>query len=468
MGNMKHTLRILNLEDSQNDTELIRVTLGREGIRCDLVRVETREDFIAAIERGGFDLILADYSLPSFDGLSALNIAKRKCPGVPFIFFSGAIGEDFAIETIKKGATDYVLKDGLSRLPAAINRALLEVEEHTKLRRAEKEVEQYRKHLEEMVRDRTAELKKVNEQLQLELVTRKKLEEQMRTASITDELTGLLNRRGFLIFAEKQRSIANRNKKNFSLLFLDLDEMKRINDEFGHREGDQALMDISTILKKTFRVSDIIARIGGDEFAVLITEPPSPTIEKTVAEHIQDNLRVHNERTEKGYRLSISMGIVHYDSAQPCQIEALLDRADTLMYEHKRQRGLERETIPSETGGKKEERACERYETDSVLPIEIRVTGNAVIKNISARGIALRTSQRLTKNTTYRITIRTAIGEEFSCQAIVVWSSLIGKVSEKDDGGAYYAAGLRFIEHDPSLIRSLEKLSGLGSNSYNK
>ena len=116
--------------------------------------------------------ILADYSLPSFDGLSALNIAKRKCPRVPFIFFSGAIGEDFAIETIKKGATDYVLKDGLSRLPAAINRALLEVEEHTKLRRAEKELEQYRKHLEEMVRDRTSELKKVNEQLQLELVPR--------------------------------------------------------------------------------------------------------------------------------------------------------------------------------------------------------------------------------------------------------------------------------------------------------
>jgi PleD family two-component response regulator len=201
---MKHTLRILNLEDAEDDSELVRMILGREGIECELVRVETREDFGAAIERGGFDLILADYSLPSFDGLSALKIAERKCPGVPFIFLSGAIGEEFAIETLKRGATDYVLKSNLSRLAAAISRALLEVEEHTKRRQAEKELERYRKHLEEMVRDRTAELKKVNEQLQLELVARKKLEEQMRTASITDELTGLLNRRGFLIFEEKQ------------------------------------------------------------------------------------------------------------------------------------------------------------------------------------------------------------------------------------------------------------------------
>ncbi len=455
---MKHTLRILNLEDTEDDSELVRVTLAREGIESALVRVATRKDFVSAIEKGGFDLILADYSLPSFDGLSALNIAKRKCPAVPFIFFSGAIGEEFAIETIKRGATDYVLKDGLSRLPFAINRALLEVEENTKLRLAEKELDLYRKHLEEMVKERTSELKEVNEQLQLQLAVRKRLEEQMRTASITDELTGLLNRRGFLIFAEKQRSIANRNKKNFSLIFLDLDEMKRINDEFGHREGDMALISVSNILKKTFRASDIIARIGGDEFAILITEPLSTKIEKTVAEHIQDNLKIHNEQTEKGYRLSLSMGMVHYDAEQPCNVEALLDRADALMYEHKRQRGLERETIPSETGGKKEERASQRFETDYGLSAELVVSGEAVIKNISVNGIALRTSQRLPKNTIYNIAIRSAEGAELSCRAVVVWASLIGRVSEKNSGGPYYEAGLKFIEPDDRLIMFLEKL----------
>ncbi len=455
---MKHKLRILNLEDNQEDSELVQARLEGEGIECDLVRVETREDFIAAIEGDGFDLILADYSLPSFDGLSALELAQRKCPELPFIFLSGAIGEEFATETIKRGATDYVLKGSLSRLSVAIRRALLEVEEHTKLGQAEKELRQYQQHLEEMVRERTSELNKVNEQLQLELVARKRLEDQMRTASITDELTGLLNRRGFLVFAEKQRNIANRNKKNFSLLYLDLDEMKRINDEFGHREGDKALVDVATVLKKTFRASDIIARIGGDEFAVLITEPPSSTIEKTVAEHIQDNLRIHNEQTEKGYRLSLSMGMVHYDAEQPCSVEALLDRADALMYEHKRQRGLERVTIPSETGGKIEERVHERYGTEASLPAEIEVSGSAMIKNISVSGIALKTSQRLAKNTIYKITIRSADSDQLSCQAVVVWSSLMEKFSEIDNRGSYYEAGLRFIEPNNNLIRYLERL----------
>jgi two-component system cell cycle response regulator len=448
---MKHKLRILNLEDNQDDSELVRMGLAREGIECDLVRVETREDFVAAIERGGVDLILADYSLPSFDGLSALDIAKQKCPAVPFIFLSGAIGEGFAIETIKSGATDYVLKDGLSRLPVAIRRALLEVEEHTKLRQAEKELEQYRQHLEEMVRERTTELNKSKERLQRELVDRGKLEEKLRTASITDELTGLLNRRGFLIFAERQRNIAKRDKKNFSLLYPDLDEMKRINDEFGHREGDRALVDISTILKKTFRASDIIARIGGDEFAVLITEPGSPSLEKTVAGHIRENLRIHNEQTEKGYRLSLSMGMVHYDAEHPCHVEALLDKADVLMYADKRQRGRERETIPSEAGGKKEGRVCERYETSAGIPAEITVPGNAVVKNISASGVALRTSQRLTKSTIYKITLWSAEGKELSWRALVVWSSLMGKVSEKDKGESYYEAGMRFIEPNKQL-----------------
>jgi len=360
---MNHKLRVLNLEDNQGDSELVRITLAREGIDCDLVRIETKADFVAAIERGGFDLILSDYLLPSFDGLAALNMAKARCPEKPFIFVSGAIGEEFAIETLKNGATDYVLKDKLSRLPGAIKRALLELEEQTKRRRAEQELEKYREHLEEMVRERTAELNKVNEQLQLELADRGKLEEKLRTASMTDELTGLLNRRGFLTFARKQWGIADRNQRNFSVLYLDLDEMKKINDEFGHRGGDQALIDISDVLKKTFRASDLIARIGGDEFTVLITESRGSSIENTVARHIEDNLRIHNEQTEKGYKLSVSMGIVHYDPLQPCSIEELLDRADALMYEHKQHRGLTRDMLPSATGRKKQERSHERHET---------------------------------------------------------------------------------------------------------
>ena len=461
---MNHKLRILNLEDSRDDSELVRATLAREGLDCDLVRVETRDDFVAAIERGGFDLVLSDYLLPSFDGLAALDIAKARCPEKPFIFVSGAIGEEFAIETLKSGATDYVLKDKLSRLPGAIKRALLELEEQTRRRQAEQELEKYREHLEEMVKERTAELNKVNEQLQLELADRGKLEEKLRTASMTDELTGLLNRRGFLTFAQKQWGIADRNQRNFSVLYLDLDEMKKINDEFGHREGDQALIDISNVLKKTFRASDLIARIGGDEFTVLITGSRGSSIENTVARHIEDNLRIHNEQTEKGYKLSVSMGIVHYDPQQPCSIEELLDRADALMYEHKQHRGLNGEMLPSATGRKKQERAHERYEIDSCPTTELSIAGSVVLKNISVSGISVRTSQRLTKNAIYKIRMLSTRGDELSLRGMVVWSS-IGKAPEKDDNGSQYEAGLRFIDMNDGLTSSLEDLIKMMADS---
>jgi PAS domain S-box-containing protein len=134
---MKSRLRVLHLEDNPVDTELIQSMLAAEGIACELVRVETRADFIAALEQGGFDIIMADYSLPSFDSLSALAIVQEKGPGIPFIFVSGTIGEEFAIETLKKGATDYVLKDRLSRLVPAVERALREAKEKAERQRAE-------------------------------------------------------------------------------------------------------------------------------------------------------------------------------------------------------------------------------------------------------------------------------------------------------------------------------------------
>lgn len=454
---MYHPLRVLNLEDDPNDSELIQTQLAKAEIECDMVRLETREDFVAAMKRGGFDLILADYSLPSFDGLSALKIAMEKCPEVPFIFVSGAIGEEFAIETLKRGATDYVLKDSLSRLPTAIERALKGAEERIKLRQTEEALRRSHEELERNVEERTAELLRTNEILQAEIVERKKLEEKLHTTSITDELTGLLNRRGFLVIAQKQVDIAKRDKRNFSILYLDLNEMKKINDEFGHKEGDQALGDIATVLKKTFRASDSIARMGGDEFIVLITEPHSSTIEKTVAQHLQDNLRIHNEQTEKGYRLAVSMGMVHYDPERPCSLEELLARADELMYEHKLGREPKKE-IPSSIGGKREEREYERYKTDNNNSAELVLSGSAMIRNISIGGILVRTSQRLTKNTIYTIKMHYDDHEELSPKGLVVWSSLIGKADEKDETEPYYEAGLRFI--DRGLISEGAQLVG--------
>lgn len=135
---MERPLRILHLEDDPVDAELIRVTLEESGLPCEITRAVDREDFVRGIESCRFDLILADYTLPSFDGLSALTIAVQHCgPDVPFLFVSGTLGEDIAAEAIRSGAVDYVLKTRLDRLPHAIHRAQREVEERRQRQRAE-------------------------------------------------------------------------------------------------------------------------------------------------------------------------------------------------------------------------------------------------------------------------------------------------------------------------------------------
>jgi formate hydrogenlyase transcriptional activator len=134
---MRRLLRILSLEDDPRDAELIHGLLEAEGIACEVTRVDTQPAFEAALEGECFDLILADYTLPSFDGLSALNLAMNACPDVPFLFVTGTLGEEVAIEALKVGATDYVLKTSLSRLAPSILRALREANDRAERKRAE-------------------------------------------------------------------------------------------------------------------------------------------------------------------------------------------------------------------------------------------------------------------------------------------------------------------------------------------
>ncbi|MGV0105175.1 histidine kinase [Nostoc sp. DSM 114160] len=136
-----NVLRFLLLEDSLLDTELAQMILTEGGINCELIRVETGADFLAALETETFDLILADYALPSFDGISALEIARNHYPEVPFIFVSAVLGEELAIEALKNGATDYVLKQRLGRLVPSVQRALREAKERRKRKQAEESLQ---------------------------------------------------------------------------------------------------------------------------------------------------------------------------------------------------------------------------------------------------------------------------------------------------------------------------------------
>jgi signal transduction histidine kinase len=134
---MKTLLRIVYLEDDPRDAELVQEILAAGGIECAMTRVETETDFTSTLEKGGVDLVLADYTLPSFDGLSALEIVQKNWSSVPLIFVSGTLGEEVAIEALKKGATDYVFKTRLSRLAPSVQRALREAGERNDLIKAE-------------------------------------------------------------------------------------------------------------------------------------------------------------------------------------------------------------------------------------------------------------------------------------------------------------------------------------------
>ncbi|MCX5830675.1 MAG: diguanylate cyclase [Deltaproteobacteria bacterium] len=170
--------------------------------------------------------------------------------------------------------------------------------------------------------------------LQRQTLMREKLEEELRSLSITDPLTGLNNRRGFLSLAEQQLKLSNRNMRGVQLYFADLDGLKWINDTLGHEEGDKALIEAAIVFKETFRTSDIVARLGGDEYAALAVDIPDANSEIFTA-RLQSLIEIRNNQGNRKYRLSISVGCSYYDPENPCSIDELMASADKLMYEQK-------------------------------------------------------------------------------------------------------------------------------------
>ena len=145
-------MRILYLEDEPKDAELVQANLEAEGIICEVRRAETQAGFVTLLQQGGFNLILADFTLPLFDGISALKLAQEICPDLPFIFVSGTMGEEIAIEALKMGATDYVFKTRLSRIAPSVRRAMREAEERSQRKRAEEALHRNEAYLKEAQR----------------------------------------------------------------------------------------------------------------------------------------------------------------------------------------------------------------------------------------------------------------------------------------------------------------------------
>ena len=160
------------------------------------------------------------------------------------------------------------------------------------------------------------------------------MEENLRNLSVTDELTGLYNRRGFAFAAEQELKHAHRTKKSMALLFFDMDKLKSINDTYGHAEGDEALKATAAALRSTFRESDIIGRWGGDEFVVLALDVPAGSI-SILQRRFEESLARRNASESVHYSISLSVGITRYDPELPISLHDLISMADEGMYEGK-------------------------------------------------------------------------------------------------------------------------------------
>jgi diguanylate cyclase (GGDEF)-like protein len=197
-------------------------------------------------------------------------------------------------------------------------------------------------HREKVAEIRTSETKLGREKIYVvslrDITDRAMMETQLRALSDVDPLTGLLNRRGFFDAAQRQLNLAKRQKWGMSLFFLDLDGLKWINDEFGHLEGDQALIETGVILRKTVRGPDIIGRYAGDEFTILAFEGTDDLdASEKIIMRLRKNIDTHNERKRAGRKISFSIGVAKFDAENTPSLENLIDDADYRMYEEKHQ-----------------------------------------------------------------------------------------------------------------------------------
>jgi two-component system cell cycle response regulator len=285
------SVRILLVEDDPSDAELTLATLREIGsFRCLVERAETLSGGLERLSRGGIDLLLLDLGLPDSLGTNSFEVTYGQYPDTPVIILSGLADEETAIQTVTAGAQDYLVKGNFdSRLLARAIRYAIE---------------------------------------------RQKIKAELKSLSLTDDLTGLYNRRGFMTLAGQQIKIAHRLKKRLLLIYVDMDNLKWINDTLGHPEGDRALTSLADILSHTFRESDLIARMGGDEFAVLGLEESEADFEKIKA-RLQEKIGLAGQGGAQPHRLSVSMGFVRYEPERPQEVEELLARADKLMYAEK-------------------------------------------------------------------------------------------------------------------------------------
>lgn len=282
-------IRILLIEDNPGDVRLIKDMLNEVKLsRTEFQSADSLSTGLEHLRNEKIDILLLDLGLPDSKGIETLNRTIDRISGVPIIVLTGLDDELLGVDAIRNGAQDYLIKG--------------KIDSHLLIRMIRYAIERHH------------------------------LTEKIRSMTLFDELTGLHNRKGFITLAEQQLKIADRTKGKMFLLYADMDGLKLINDMYGHVEGDKALVDTANILKETFRRSDIIARIGGDEFTVFAIETCEA---KVLHERLNKNMDSFNASGQRRYTLSISAGVACHEPKKPCLLEEMLKKADELMYEEK-------------------------------------------------------------------------------------------------------------------------------------
>jgi len=287
-------LRIVLIEDDYGDAELVRAYLeDNEEHDFTIEHTPLLAEGVDSLAGEGADVVLLDLNLPDSTGLSTFTTLRARFPDIPIIVLSGLDDREISTMAVREGAQDFILKGaidgrGLSR---AINHA----------------------------------------------IERHQLYMKMAGAALSDELTGLFNRRGFLTLAGQMFKSAQRLARGAFLLYVDLDGMKRVNDDLGHREGDRMLRDMADILRETFREADVLARLGGDEFAVFGLQDAQVEAHEP-KQRLLAGVAAFNAAGRRPYKVSSSVGMACLALDAPNCLDDLLSWADARMYEEKRTR----------------------------------------------------------------------------------------------------------------------------------
>ncbi len=286
------SLRLLMIEDNPDDEALILRAIRKGGFNVEHVRVDNGEDLLAVLKSKDWDIVLSDYQMPEFNGLAALKIVKQRNKDLPFIVVSGTIGEEVAVEAMRSGAQDYLMKDNLTRLVPAIRRELADADERRALREAQ---------------------------------------QTLRHQAYHDILTGLPNRWLLRDRMEQALKYVRQKKTGLAVMFLDLDRFKNLNDTLGHMIGDYLIRAVAERLNLILNERDTLARLGGDDFVVMLMDIVGPEQAAAAADLLLTALHEPFVLDDKEIYVGASIGIALHP-ANGDEFDVLIKNAESAMY----------------------------------------------------------------------------------------------------------------------------------------